>query len=285
MYLKSSEFESSVKPLIHENKFGKQILVAVMFLIQKHVLRDASDSLQSTGQSVQINCPMNMEISAGGEGKSDILVDMSLQSVDINLQKPYKIIYLFLEFTKKDLIKILKAYGVNLSMSKNKPELGQVLSEKLNEHSAMPNYCIFKDSSTCTEKEIHPDTIVEMPETEISVPSATVAVSDKSMTQSQEDAQIHRKGYKKTTRQQTSKTKGRQGKRGRGRKLKQTTPLSDSSDENCGICGKPEKSEEDWICCDICSIWYHRDCVGLEDETSWLTCSNPDAVYTCPMCV
>ncbi|CAC5364753.1 PIF1 [Mytilus coruscus] len=69
MYLKSSEFESSVKPLIHENKFGKQILVAVMFLIQKHVLRDASDSLQSTGQSVQINCPINMEISAGGRGK------------------------------------------------------------------------------------------------------------------------------------------------------------------------------------------------------------------------
>ncbi|CAC5417711.1 unnamed protein product [Mytilus coruscus] len=96
MYLKSSEFESSVKPLIHENKFGKQILVAVMFLIQKHVLRDASDSLQSTGQSVQINCPINMEISAGGRGKSVILVDMSLQSVDINLQKPYKIIYLFL---------------------------------------------------------------------------------------------------------------------------------------------------------------------------------------------
>ncbi|CAC5417703.1 PIF1 [Mytilus coruscus] len=57
----------------------------------------------------------------------------------------------------------------NLSMSKNKPELGQVLAEKLNEHSAMPNYCIFKDSSTCTEKEMHPDTIVEMPETEISV--------------------------------------------------------------------------------------------------------------------
>ncbi|CAC5417702.1 unnamed protein product [Mytilus coruscus] len=82
---------------------------------------------------------------------------------------------------------------------------------------------------------------------------------------------LKRKGYKKTTRKQTSKTKGRQGKRGRGRKLKQTTPLSDSSDENCGICGKPEKSEEDWICCDICSIWYHRDCVGLEDETSWLT--------------
>ncbi|CAG2199345.1 unnamed protein product [Mytilus edulis] len=158
-----------------------------------------------------------------------------------------------------------------------------------------------------TEKEIRPNTIVEMPETEISAPSATVAVSDKSMTQSQEDAQIHvhqdntvettthlpsqsvvtepdsasvfvttdcttqacssnRKGNKKTTRKQTSKAK-------------------DSSDENCGICGKPEKSEEDWICCDICSIWYHRDFVGLEDETSWLTCSNPDAIYTCPMCV
>ena len=65
---------------------------------------------------------------------------------------------------------------------------------------------------------------------------------------------------------------------------KKSDPIPDSSDD-CGVCGKPEKPEEDWICCDMCCLWYHRECVGLENNDDWLYSSDPDAIYTCPMCI
>lgn len=45
-----------------------------------------------------------------------------------------------------------------------------------------------------------------------------------------------------------------------------------------------KKKDEDWICLDLCSIWYHRECVGLEDE-EWIMVSDAAALYTCPMCL
>ena len=41
---------------------------------------------------------------------------------------------------------------------------------------------------------------------------------------------------------------------------------------------------EEWICCDACSIWYHRNCVSLNDD-EWAYQQNEEAVYICPMCV
>ena len=42
--------------------------------------------------------------------------------------------------------------------------------------------------------------------------------------------------------------------------------------------------EEDWIFCDNCNGWYHRGCIGLEDEAVW-TKYSPEAIeYACPMC-
>lgn len=69
VYLKSHEFTSSMKPLVQGNDFGKQLLVTIMFIIQKYVLRNASASLQMSDQSVQTNCPVNVEVSAAGRGK------------------------------------------------------------------------------------------------------------------------------------------------------------------------------------------------------------------------
>jgi hypothetical protein len=53
---------------------------------------------------------------------------------------------------------------------------------------------------------------------------------------------------------------------------KQKTKFSDESDENCAICYKGYVEGEDWIQCDICSLWYHRFCVNLEDGDEKVIC-------------
>lgn len=37
--------------------------------------------------------------------------------------------------------------------------------------------------------------------------------------------------------------------------------------------------------CDGCSVWYHKDCVGLDDSEWNDQVNNDEAVYICPMCV
>lgn len=59
---------------------------------------------------------------------------------------------------------------------------------------------------------------------------------------------------------QTRKTKSsgrKKGQRKKSKRKKQTEDIADKQDL-CGICSKSEKEDEDWICCDLCSIWYEN---------------------------
>ena len=51
----------------------------------------------------------------------------------------------------------------------------------------------------------------------------------------------------------------------------------------CGVCSKTEKEGEEWLCCDICNIWYHRCCLDFDDE-EWAAVSSITSIYICPMC-
>lgn len=74
-----------------------------------------------------------------------------------------------------------------------------------------------------------------------------------------------------------SKSKGK-GKEGKKRKT------SEDSDDKCSVCNKSSFEGEFWICCDYCSLWYHRDCVHLQDEQEWLT-YRIRRFLSCPMCI
>lgn len=58
----------------------------------------------------------------------------------------------------------------------------------------------------------------------------------------------------------------------------------ESGDEHgdtlCGSCGEYYASDEFWICCDLCEIWFHGKCVKM-------TQAKADQIdhYKCPLCV
>ena len=86
---------------------------------------------------------------------------------------------------------------------------------------------------------------------------------------------------KSRKRKSGGKGKGK-GKRSKG---KQKTKFSGESDENCAICYKGYVEGEDWIQCDICSLWYHRFCVNLEDGDEWCRLTeNVGEQFRCQLC-
>jgi hypothetical protein len=86
---------------------------------------------------------------------------------------------------------------------------------------------------------------------------------------------------KSRKRKSGGKGKGK-GKRSKG---KQKTKFSGESDENCAICYKGYVEGEDWIQCDICSLWYHRFCVNLEDGDEWCRLTeNVEEQFRCQLC-
>ena len=54
------------------------------------------------------------------------------------------------------------------------------------------------------------------------------------------------------------------------------------SDENCVVCNGNYVYDDDWISCDTCYLWYHRECANLQDDEG--QSSNGKGVYTCPLC-
>lgn len=76
----------------------------------------------------------------------------------------------------------------------------------------------------------------------------------------------------------------RKGK-GKGKSKGKKAKTSEDTDEKCTVCYKSYVSGEQWISCDLCSLWYHRNCVHLQNEDEWLKYSEEDEPFSCPMCM
>ena len=87
---------------------------------------------------------------------------------------------------------------------------------------------------------------------------------------------------KRKRKQTISNVNGKGKQKGKGKRKKKTT---DDNDENCAICNKAYTcmDGEDWICCNLCSLWHHRQCANLEDESEWCRLSG-DEPFICTMC-
>ena len=87
------------------------------------------------------------------------------------------------------------------------------------------------------------------------------------------------------------KSKGASGKgkckgkgKGKGKKSKRIEETSEETDDKCVICNLAYSDGEEWICCDVCLLWYHRDCAQLQDDCEWQRLSEEGEQFICPMC-
>lgn len=72
--------------------------------------------------------------------------------------------------------------------------------------------------------------------------------------------------------------------RGRTKKSKKYESDDGNEDENCTVCNKSYKENEDWISCDLCSLWFHRQCAHLQNDELWTRYTVDEEEYTCPLC-
>lgn len=160
-------------------------------------------------------------------------------------------------FTKKELLLLCKDFKIKISAQKRKDEIAGLISKTIlsSDIAYIP-----EESNTLDAEEPGPSGTTTRPLCSVSVPSG------------QPEKEIR-------TEKRQSKRKGK-GK-GRGKKRK----TSEDSDDKCSVCNRSALEGEFWICCDYCSLWYHRDCVHLQDEQEWLRLTESGDPFSCPMCI
>lgn len=201
------------------------------------------------------------------------------------------------DFKKTELIQLLKAYGKDASMRSNKKQLGETLLNILKDEKCVKmsfphtmNDELDKSTQSDIKKtnvipsEPKPSTSGETADTDTELPATEFVISTETISENTKSKATTHVMEKKNTRDRQPKRKGKAPK-GRSKRFKKCKNIdkSDSTEDSCGICSKIYKDGQEWICCDSCGIWYHRDCVGLEEE-DWVYFSSPDAVFICPMC-
>ena len=199
------------------------------------------------------------------------------------------------DFKKAELIQLLKAYGKNASMRCNKKQLGETLlntlkdekcmkmsfPQSLNNESTEPSQL---DMETCKTSTSDPKPSTSDQTTNTDADFSTTDLVTKINSDNVSSNPSISTMENKRTKQREPKRKARQSK-GKSKRLKKckNAAHSESTEDSCGICSKTYKDGQEWICCDTCSTWYHRDCVGLQDD-DWVYFSSPEAVFVCPLC-
>ncbi|KAK9957712.1 hypothetical protein ABG768_011935 [Culter alburnus] len=62
------------------------------------------------------------------------------------------------------------------------------------------------------------------------------------------------------------------------RQKQQAAPLTDDDGEHCALChrvvppGSGDEAIDEWVQCDLCHLWFHLRCTGVEEvpDTAWL---------------
>ena len=182
-------------------------------------------------------------------------------------------------FTKNEIIQIGKAYGLTLSRSLKKSVMVENLAEKLESMQNMPYPEKLRKSPAAETSTDTPSTstggTTDTSSTSTGGTTDTPSTSTGGTTNTPSTSTAAPKGKKATT-----KRKGRGKRKGKGkRKKKGETDL-----ERCGICRRAEEENEEWINCDNCETWFHRNCVEICDEL-WEMYIMEDEPFICAECI
>jgi hypothetical protein len=195
---------------------------------------------------------------------------------------------------KDDLIILLKAYNVEGQKRSKKTELGEKLVHVLKNEScvSMLNTSVLGET---LEQEASAESSVSAGDTSNMKTQYVKSTKGKQLVGKRKATKKSTKSYESSQQTDTSiqeamascsyKTHEDEKCKPKTRKRQTEKRYSDSGDygDACGVCMNVYETDEDWICCDSCCTWYHRDCIGLEDE-EWNYFSDAAAIYICPIC-
>ncbi|CAC5387710.1 unnamed protein product [Mytilus coruscus] len=157
-------------------------------------------------------------------------------------------------FTKKDLLMLCLMYNVKISTQKRKEEISSELGKAILKSDCIPYPDKSDVSGTGRAKPISKIIVSAAPQTmdsEVPGPSNVASTSTDSLA-SELQPTIQNKEKIQSNKRKTS----RRGKgKGKGKSRKKNILISDESDDKCTVCNKPDIGDEDWICCDACTLF------------------------------
>lgn len=149
-------------------------------------------------------------------------------------------------FKKKELMSLCKAYNMKIKSTENKDNIIKQLNRQITEiASAMIKPAYLNQSS------------------------------DPNVSSSSTNTHVEEETTDNVTTPQTRETQ-----------LATHTVSSETEldDDICTVCLKKESSSKDWISCDSCSKWFHRNCAGLSNGFKWRRFSKKNVQYICDTC-
>lgn len=184
------------------------------------------------------------------------------------------------KFTKQELKDIGKLYGLSFSTKKTVMDIGEaILKVILDSHQKSGTTSKELSDADVSSESVFPEENMPCPKSPIQPSTAAASHPDP----------VEKERGKNILKTRPQRKKRRANTYSRGRKKKRKTAAEEDcekSDETafCAVCGKLCQDDQECICCDDCDSWYHRCCVGLEDEKIWKHLTSEETKYSCPLC-
>ncbi|XP_070550248.1 uncharacterized protein [Ptychodera flava] len=191
----------------------------------------------------------NMAMLQGDQSQNKCSSHYKLKSILINDKT-------FLEhsnFTKNDLKLLCQAYGVQYTSRTTKQGLSNALAAMICDVNEMANSAVF-DVGTSSQS------------------SKTTSIE--SAQRGKRQLSTASKDFPEQSRSETSQKRHK-------KKAKEDPP---EQEELCAGCGTAGEEEDQWLCCDKCNLWYHRECSGLILPMQWEAVTSPGVEWICSEC-
>ena len=178
----------------------------------------------------------------------------------------------FQNFVKKDLIKLCAAYDIPVSSHITNEVLKEKLCSTVTSAEEICNPECLTESDTIKSdisSKRQQETCSDPPHAQVSVPvseSPTPSTSAQSVESQPKPKPKKRQKYK-----YTSKSK---------KKTKQMDQAKHIT--ICPLCENVYKEGDDWLACDLCDVWYDRQCANISDS-KWDEIEGED--WYCPNCL
>lgn len=177
-------------------------------------------------------------------------------------------------FTKKDLLKLCSAYGIQVSSSAKNDKIKEMLCSIVASSDEITHPLYLNECGTI--ENLPHQTLTSAPEPAISTFSQSEPASSSTHSESPPCTSTCISGNPKKN------IKSRKRKPTKFRFTKKKCKQADKCQLQCPLCEKKYEDGEDWVACDLCDTWYNRQCLNISDD-QWIGIEQED--WYCPLCL